>query len=606
MIMVRPDTVPERLKERPQWIVWRQEMRGGEPTKVPYSAGGSLAKSNDPDTWTLYQDAVATYRQGAYSGIGFVFSKDDPFVGIDLDGCRDPLKGTISDWAVEIIKQFDTYAEVSPSGTGIKLFCTGENPFSAGRKTSIDAPSAGDKQPAVEVYSQGRYFAVTGYRGSGPFEPMERTAALEWLKAKHFPDAPAGEFKADFHSPTSVMERAMKYLATMPPSISGQGGHNKCFHAACILVLAFGLSQDEAFQAIQDFNRRCDPPWSEKELRHKISQADKQPGDRNYLRNVPLQRQSTVRIPTYTAPETEQTAPPERATLVDGAKEFLQRLKAGEMRTTPTGIREIDDSIGGGFGPGEIVILAGRPSHGKSAVALQFVHEWTKRGDACVIVSEEMSRHLLGKRTLQFTTNLPEDQWEHCTDDLERELADYAKTRAPCYIAERCGSAAAAVEEMERAAADGAKFALVDYAQLLSAPGKTQTEIASNVCKMIVSAARRLKVTLVMLSAMNRQIEGRDKYEPRMKDLKESGQFEQDADVILGVVWPWKINPAKPRDDFQVFVMKNRNRDTKQPVIECKFDGTHQRIAAAEIEPNIEERIKQAVENGTASVEEIF
>jgi KaiC/GvpD/RAD55 family RecA-like ATPase len=582
-MMVRPDNIPEALKERDQWIVWREETRSGEPTKVPYSTSGKLAKSNDPETWTVFQDAVGVYRAGGYSGIGFVFSAGDPFVGVDLDGCRDPLTHAVSDWAKEVIDKLDTYAEVSPSGTGIKLFCRGVNPLGGGRKVAIKAAGVQGKNPAVEVYSEGRYFAVTGYRGRGPKEPEERNEQLAWLKAKYFEAAPT-EFKTDFYAPTAVVERAIKYLAKMPPAVSGQGGHNRCFHAACILVLGFGLSIDEAFAAIQEWNGRCDPPWSERELRHKLESADKQTGDRNFLRNVPLQRQDSVSIPTYAAPQAAIDPPPERATLVVGATEFIERLRAGEMRTIPTGIRDIDDSMGG-IGPGEIIILAGRPGHGKSAVALQFVHHWTKRGESCVIISEEMSRHLLGKRTLQFITDLPEDQWEHCADDLERELAEYSTGRAPCYVAERCGTADAAIAEIERAAADGATFALVDYAQLLQAPGKTQTEVASNVCKMLVRCARRLKITLVMLCQLNRGIENRDQFIPRMKDLKESGQFEQDADVIFGVVWPWKLNPEKQaREDYQVFVMKNRNRDTRQPVIACKFDGAHQRIAQSESE----------------------
>src|SRR5687767_13017567 len=100
--MVRPDTIPEALKERAQWIVWREEIRNGDPTKVPYTADGRLAKSNDPETWTVFPDAVATYRQAGYSGVGFVFSESDPFVGIDLDGCRDPVTQAISEWATEI------------------------------------------------------------------------------------------------------------------------------------------------------------------------------------------------------------------------------------------------------------------------------------------------------------------------------------------------------------------------------------------------------------------------------------------------------------------------------------------------------------------------
>jgi hypothetical protein len=80
-----------------------------------------------------------------------------------------------------------------------------------------------------------------------------------------------------------IIERAKAYAAKEPIAISGQNGHGRCFHVACQLVIGFGLSEEEAFQAIQDWNARCEPPWSEKELRHKLKDADKAPGERGYL-----------------------------------------------------------------------------------------------------------------------------------------------------------------------------------------------------------------------------------------------------------------------------------------------------------------------------------
>lgn len=88
-------------------------------------------------------------------------------------------------------------------------------------------------------------------------------------------------------SAVDVLERARKYLEKIPPAIDGQGGSKDCFRAACVLVKGFDLGQEEAFAAIQDWNSTCQPPWSEKELRHKIADADRaadtQP--RGYLLN---------------------------------------------------------------------------------------------------------------------------------------------------------------------------------------------------------------------------------------------------------------------------------------------------------------------------------
>jgi len=80
-----------------------------------------------------------------------------------------------------------------------------------------------------------------------------------------------------------IKRRARKNLRDLPPAISGQSGHDVTFAAACKLVVGFDLSIDEALPILQDWNETCQPPWSERELRHKLEDAHKQPGGRGYL-----------------------------------------------------------------------------------------------------------------------------------------------------------------------------------------------------------------------------------------------------------------------------------------------------------------------------------
>lgn len=76
---------PDELVDLPQWVAWKREMRDGRWTKVPYNpATGRHASSVDPLTWGTYDQALSAYRQGGYAGVGFVVTKDDPVVGIDL------------------------------------------------------------------------------------------------------------------------------------------------------------------------------------------------------------------------------------------------------------------------------------------------------------------------------------------------------------------------------------------------------------------------------------------------------------------------------------------------------------------------------------------
>ena len=141
--------IPPQLASRSQWVLWKIEKRDGKSTKVPYSARGGNARTSQPETWESF-DAVLTIlaaEPNRYNGLGFVFTPDDPFCGVDLDDCLNP-DGTLKDWAAPITAMFDgTYCEVSPSGTGLKLFCLGRT--TGGRKLKISDDPNSDE--AIDV-----------------------------------------------------------------------------------------------------------------------------------------------------------------------------------------------------------------------------------------------------------------------------------------------------------------------------------------------------------------------------------------------------------------------------------------------------------------------
>lgn len=152
------DRVPAELRSLPQWVGWRQETRDGEPTKVPVNPGtGHSAKSDDPSTWSTFEAACRWFEVTPYAmGIGFMFAASDPYVGLDFDNCILP-NGEMKAWGRDLLALFKTYAEISPSGTGVKLWVRAATP-ERGRKFN-DKPEPGS---AIEVYGTGRYFTVTG------------------------------------------------------------------------------------------------------------------------------------------------------------------------------------------------------------------------------------------------------------------------------------------------------------------------------------------------------------------------------------------------------------------------------------------------------------
>ena len=147
------ENIPEPLRRRPQWVVWKLEKRDDKSTKVPYRAAGGVGRASSTDlmTWCTFEEAIQALQGGRYDGIGFVFCSADPFVGVDLDDCRNPETGEIAEWAQKIIDSFTDVVllEASPSGCGVHLITKGTC------KDGINTKS-------IEVYGQDRFFTVTG------------------------------------------------------------------------------------------------------------------------------------------------------------------------------------------------------------------------------------------------------------------------------------------------------------------------------------------------------------------------------------------------------------------------------------------------------------
>lgn len=165
---VNVDGIPAELRERPQWVCWRYKVKDGKWTKVPYQPRTSgrrrpEAKPNDPATWGAFSEALEAYQANGrrtdaerLDGIGFNFSADDDFVGIDLDNCIGP-DGEILPWAQPYIEQLTTYGDLSPSGRGIKFIGIGSLPGKGTRRAGIHGG-----ETAVEAYDCARFFTVTG------------------------------------------------------------------------------------------------------------------------------------------------------------------------------------------------------------------------------------------------------------------------------------------------------------------------------------------------------------------------------------------------------------------------------------------------------------
>lgn len=164
-------SIPVGLRSLPRWIGWRfswkeKDSKWSKLPLDPHKRCRKTAKTNAAETWADLSTAVASMNSAALSdpksidGLGFVFADGDNLFGLDIDGCREPQTGALSELAVRLISTFDTYAEISPSGMGVKLI--GRGTFT-GKGRKIKLPDGQE----LELYTRGRYFTLTGDRVSG-------------------------------------------------------------------------------------------------------------------------------------------------------------------------------------------------------------------------------------------------------------------------------------------------------------------------------------------------------------------------------------------------------------------------------------------------------
>jgi replicative DNA helicase len=231
------------------------------------------------------------------------------------------------------------------------------------------------------------------------------------------------------------------------------------------------------------------------------------------------------------------------------------------------------DNLTSGLQPGELIILAARPSMGKTALALNVAENVAVRGEKPVaIFSLEMSKESLLQRLLasharidahKFRTgHLGRDDWRKMTESLAR------LGQAPIWIDD---SGAATVVELGAKARrlkrdKGLSLVIVDYLQLIATRGRfsNRNEEVSSITRGLKALAKELRVPMLVLSQLTRAPEREDR-RPQLADLRESGAIEQDADVVIFIHRPNAFKPdeaAEERAKAEILIAKQRNGPT--------------------------------------------
>lgn len=164
------DAIPAELRNLPQWLAWREELRqDGTKTKPPKNPHTGLpASPTNPNDWGTFEEAVAAVERHRLDGIGFALTSENGIVGIDLDKCRNPETGELTRMAEQIVGLCASYTEISPSGCGLRIFVRGE------------LPEDGRRQGGFEIYKSARYLTVTGDQlDAVPGYPALLSSAIE-------------------------------------------------------------------------------------------------------------------------------------------------------------------------------------------------------------------------------------------------------------------------------------------------------------------------------------------------------------------------------------------------------------------------------------------
>jgi replicative DNA helicase len=276
--------------------------------------------------------------------------------------------------------------------------------------------------------------------------------------------------------------------------------------------------------------------------------------------------------------------------LVQKNYERLERL-VSEGRTVTglaTGYHSLDEMTSG-LQPAELVILAARPSMGKTALALNVAENVATQGKRVAVFSLEMSKEALLMRLLSSHARIDAHKFRtgHLNmedrEKMSQSLNELAA--APVWIDD---SASATVVEMgakaRRLKADkGLDLVIVDYMQLMTARGRfsNRNEEVSSISRGLKALAKELGVPVLVLSQLTRAPE-RDERRPQLADLRESGAIEQDADLVLFINRPGFYKPDAPdeeRNKAELIIAKQRNGPTG--VLKFVFLHTYTRFEQA-------------------------
>jgi len=272
----------------------------------------------------------------------------------------------------------------------------------------------------------------------------------------------------------------------------------------------------------------------------------------------------------------------EQTTKISGMKDvvlkvldILDNRKDGRITGIKTYLEPLDFFLNG-IQPADLVLLAARPSMGKTALAVQIGTCNALDKKKVYIATLEMSKEQLVERMLINLTGISGTRMKigSLHDGEWKTLAHYSEkiSKLPIRIDEQSSTVAELRANTRKTkVTQGLDLVIVDYLQLMSGAGESRVQEISSISRGLKLLAKELEVPIIALSQLSRAVEGRKEKEPQLSDLRESGSLEQDADTVLFI---YRDEYYKPGTDKQgiakIIIAKQRNGPTG--AVEVKYD----------------------------------
>jgi replicative DNA helicase len=593
--MTNTNNLPETLKQRGLFCLWKYEERDGRQTKMPYNPNipQDRAKSNDRSTFAPM--ATAQARAAGFDGIGIgIF---DDIAGIDIDHCIDDA-GKLSPMAQDIVQTMDAYTEISPSGKGLRILF-----LAPGFHYDKERFYIKESKQGLEIYIAGmtnRYLTVTG-NTLRSCDLVDRTKQLQTVLDRYMKRNTADPQQQSLDSwqyvrmqqrtaaeltDRELIDRAKDaangsaFASLWNGNISGYPSHSEADQALCNL-LAFWTNKDAArMDSLFRQSGLMRDKWNRRQSGTTYGAITISKAIAGCAEGYIPPQEATASPQTAGTPAPGQNTPADAKTPQNGAERpktatelfdsFLDKVQTDIYKPLQTGMQSFDAMLGGGILRQSLVILSAAPGTGKTTLAQQIFETMATTGADVVFLNLEMSREQLLARSLSRIIHrnghsmnaadvLKGYKWTDAQRGFVMEAADEYRSRiAPHFVYnpqgmgctyQSIGTVLAKYGDAMKAQGRRAPVVVLDYLHLVSSDKKEDAqEIIKNAVQILKDYAVKYDTFVFALSATNRTSNAAGTIS--LESSRDSSGIEYTADYLLSLNYKaLALNETKPGTD---------------------------------------------------------